>query len=131
MKPLPTAKQPPKRMHKSEAHAGQPPSQVAVPHNVKHDPQTSRQQIRFRLLTVILTPLILLSITLAVVIGPVEIAPLTVWQIAIAKVTGMTGEWSNAQVNIVWLIRFPRVLFGGNCWRRPGSDWRGHAGGHP
>ncbi len=72
-----------------------------------------RYETRFRLLVTLLLPLIALSITVAVIIGPVEIEPLTVWEIAIAQITGTTGDWSNAQVNIVWLIRFPRVLLAG------------------
>jgi iron complex transport system permease protein len=36
-----------------------------------------------------------------------------VWKIAFAQVNGSQGDWSAAQVNIVWLIRFPRVLLAG------------------
>lgn len=72
-----------------------------------------RYAARSRLLIAVLVPSLLLSITLAVVIGPVEIVPLTVWRIAFAQMTGVAGDWSNAQANIVWLIRFPRVLIAG------------------
>lgn len=49
--------------------------------------------------------------TLAVVIGPVPIPAWQVWQIAYSQVFHRpTGDWSQAQTNIVWLIRFPRVL---------------------
>lgn len=58
-----------------------------------------------------LTLILVLSVTLAVVIGPVPIPAHAVWQIALAQSTGIhAGEWPQAQVNIVWLIRFPRVL---------------------
>jgi iron complex transport system permease protein len=68
-------------------------------------------QIRFWLLLGGLLFLLLLSVTLAVVIGPVPIPAEHVWQIAWAQVRGLAqGEWSQAQQNIVWLIRFPRVL---------------------
>lgn len=79
----------------------------------KHKVSPERFAARSRLLIAVLVPSLLLSITLAVVIGPVEIAPLTVWEIAFGQVTGIEGDWSNAQANIVWLIRFPRVLLAG------------------
>jgi iron complex transport system permease protein len=51
------------------------------------------------------------SLTLAVIVGPVPISPLTVWRIALYKTTGLFGaDWSVAQEQIVWQIRFPRVL---------------------
>ncbi len=54
---------------------------------------------------------LVVSITLAVTIGPVEISPLTVWQIAFHKTTGLfAADWSMSQEQIVWQIRFPRVL---------------------
>ncbi|MEM9954840.1 MAG: iron ABC transporter permease [Chloroflexota bacterium] len=65
------------------------------------------------LLVMTLIALIIISVTLAVMIGPVSIKPLIVWQIAIAQIFGFEGNWSNAEVNIVWLIRFPRVLLAG------------------
>ncbi|MBI3959167.1 MAG: iron ABC transporter permease [Chloroflexi bacterium] len=69
------------------------------------------EQIRFWLLLGSLTVLLILSITLAVVIGPVSIPMDKVWQIIWAQISwGGEGDWTQAQVNIVWLIRFPRVL---------------------
>ncbi len=69
------------------------------------------EQARFWLLLIGLAILLVASVTLAVVSGPVPIPALHVWQIAWAQITGVSvGEWSQAQVNIVWLIRFPRVL---------------------
>ncbi len=84
---------------------------TAAPSKRKAPPE--RNAARSRLLIAVLAPFILLSITLAVIIGPVEIAPLTVWEIVFGKVTGGEGDWSKAQANIVWLIRFPRVLLAG------------------
>jgi iron complex transport system permease protein len=51
-----------------------------------------------------------LSLTLAVAIGPVPLPAPLVWQIALAQLTGAEGDWSAAQSNIVWMIRFPRAL---------------------
>src|SRR5579883_1459232 len=71
----------------------------------------SAKQVRYQLLIVCLLVTLLISITLAVMIGPVPIPPLQVWQIALSQVLpGFTGNWSPAQVQIVWFIRFPRVL---------------------
>ncbi len=81
---------------------------TAAPGKRKAPPE--RNAARAQLLIAVLAPFILLSITLAMIIGPVEIAPLTVWEIVFGKVTGAEGDCSNAQANIVWLIRFPRVL---------------------
>lgn len=69
------------------------------------------EQTRFGLLIIALFAALLFSITVAVVIGPVPIPMNHVWQIVWAQlVSGATGDWSQAQVNIVWLIRLPRVL---------------------
>jgi iron complex transport system permease protein len=60
-----------------------------------------------------LTALLLLSITLAVVMGPAPIPVARVWQIVWSQaVFRLEGDWTTAQLNIVWLIRFPRVLLG-------------------
>ena len=83
-------------------------SVTTAPSKRKAPPE--RDAARSRLLIAVLVPLILLSITMAVIIGPVEIAPLTVWEIVFGKVTGAEGDWSNAQANIVWLIRFPGLF---------------------
>ncbi len=70
-----------------------------------------RWDTRFPVIVLGLVAVLLVTLTLAVTIGPVAIAPLTVWQIAISRLTGLaSGEWSVAHENIVWLIRFPRVL---------------------
>ncbi len=63
---------------------------------------------------VVLSMAVLLSVTLAVTIGPVYISPVTVWQIIWSHVAGATqGDWSTGQDNIVWFIRLPRVLLAG------------------
>jgi iron complex transport system permease protein len=55
--------------------------------------------------------LLLLSLTFGVSLGPVPIPVAKVWGIAADRL-GLSsgGDWSTAQANIVWLIRFPRVL---------------------
>jgi iron complex transport system permease protein len=69
------------------------------------------EQLKFRVLFSLLLITLLVSITLAVIIGPVEIPALQVWQIALSQFfPALSGDWSQAQFNIVWLIRFPRVL---------------------
>lgn len=63
-----------------------------------------------RLLT-ILTVLLILSITLGIMIGPVSIPVYKVWNIVFYKIGLVNkGDWSSGIENIVWLIRFPRVL---------------------
>jgi iron complex transport system permease protein len=55
--------------------------------------------------------LLLVSVTLGVSLGPVPIPFGDVWRVAAYKVGFIPdGDWSNATENIVWLIRFPRVL---------------------
>jgi iron complex transport system permease protein len=55
--------------------------------------------------------LLVISVTLGVISGPVPIPAARVWQIAWAQITGSgAGDWSQAEANIVWLIRIPRVL---------------------
>ena len=69
------------------------------------------KQQRYKLLMVAMVVMLLVSMTLAVMIGPVPIPPLRIWQIALSQVfPQVTGDWTQAQVQIVWLIRFPRVL---------------------
>lgn len=89
--------------------------------------QNRSDQLRFRLLLVGLTVLLFISVTMGVTLGPVEIPPRAVWRIAafetlhqISEVTTLPvtswiriePDWTTAQLNIIWLIRFPRVLLG-------------------
>lgn len=68
-------------------------------------------RIRFLLIELGLIAVLLLSISTAVSLGPAPISLMDVWAIAASKV-GMRprGAWSFGSENIVWLIRFPRVL---------------------
>lgn len=54
------------------------------------------------------------SITMGVTLGPVRIAPTTVWRIVGAHLFDETGQqsWTAGEDHIVWLIRLPRVLLG-------------------
>ncbi|MEM8535969.1 MAG: iron chelate uptake ABC transporter family permease subunit, partial [Chloroflexota bacterium] len=89
--------------------------------------QSRIEQQRFWLLLVGLAVLLFISVTLGVTLGPVEIPASVVWRIVafetlrrIAEVTTLPvdtwirieADWTTAQFNIVWLIRFPRVLLG-------------------
>jgi iron complex transport system permease protein len=60
--------------------------------------------------------LLIISITIAVMLGPVPIHPFTVWKIAFSKVFSLQQvidrDWSMAQENIIWNLRFPRVILG-------------------
>jgi iron complex transport system permease protein len=67
---------------------------------------------RFGALLAGLIGLLLLSITLAVMIGPVPLAPDLVWRVALHQIAPslVTPDWQRFQQNIIWEIRFPRVL---------------------
>ncbi len=84
-------------------------------------------QLRFWLLLGGLTALLLVSITLGVTLGPVDIPVGAVWRIAASETINVLSDitslelnswvnieanWTKAQFNIIWLIRFPRVLIG-------------------
>lgn len=54
---------------------------------------------------------LLVSVILATIVGPVWIPPQTVWKVALHEATGLLRpDWSAAEAQIVWQIRFPRVL---------------------
>lgn len=63
-----------------------------------------------------LLAVLLVSLTLAITLGPVRIAPQQAWLIAAHEIgtrLGMDlqlGDWSTAQFQIVWRVRMPRVL---------------------
>jgi iron complex transport system permease protein len=75
-----------------------------------------RHRQRFWLIIAVLSTVLLLSISLSVTLGAVDIPASLVWQIAckegleLVGVTTDENPWSEAQYNIAWLIRFPRVL---------------------
>lgn len=58
---------------------------------------------------------LILSVTLATMIGPVPLAPSLVWRVSLAHVAPslVTQDWTPLQESIVWEIRLPRVLLGG------------------
>lgn len=58
---------------------------------------------------------VVLSVVLAVSVGAVAIPPETVWGIALNRfVPGLVeADWSLGRENIVWEIRFPRVILAG------------------
>jgi iron complex transport system permease protein len=58
---------------------------------------------------------LLISVTLAVMVGPVPLAPAMVWRVALHQLAPalVTPDWEAFQQNIIWEIRFPRVLLGG------------------
>lgn len=69
----------------------------------------------FSALVAALVGLLVASVTLAVMIGPVSIPAARVWEIALHHIVGLgaSADWTVAQDQIVWQIRFPRVLLGG------------------
>jgi iron complex transport system permease protein len=56
-----------------------------------------------------------ITITVAVMIGPVPLASGMVWRVAFDRVVPgvIAVDWLPFQANIIWEIRFPRVLLGG------------------
>ena len=86
---------------------------VAPPISLPEE-RVGHRRIGLTPLVAVLAAVTLLSVTLAVTIGPVYISPITVWQIILSHVGGLAqGDWSTGQDNIVWLIRLPRVLLAG------------------
>lgn len=72
---------------------------------------SSTNEARFRVVMLLHMIGLVLSITIAVSVGAAQIAPTDVWQIAAAKLGLLPpGDWTLAQEQIVWMIRFPRVL---------------------
>lgn len=54
---------------------------------------------------------LLVTITLATIVGPVWISPPTVWKVVLHETTGLLDpDWSAAEAQIIWQIRLPRVL---------------------
>lgn len=68
-----------------------------------------------KLSIVLLTLILLISMTLAVAIGPVKIKFIDVWGIILSKLSIVNPENINVALNIeniVWKLRLPRVLLG-------------------
>ena len=85
------------------------------------------ERLRFWLLLGGLIGLLLISVMLGVSLGPVDIPIGVVWWIAASETINIFSDitsfelnrwadieenWTRAQFNIIWLIRFPRVLMG-------------------
>ena len=87
-------------------------AETSSPH--ASDSSTESRQLGVGLVLGILGVVVVLSVTLAITIGPVYISPLTVWQIIASHLLGTSpGDWTAGQDHIVWLIRLPRVLLAG------------------
>lgn len=58
---------------------------------------------------------LLISVVVAVSVGAVGIPPGTVWGVALDRILPgvVTPDWSAGRANIVWEIRFPRVVLAG------------------
>lgn len=75
-----------------------------------------RQRRRLAAWLAALCVLLALSLTLAIVLGPVRIAPQQVWAITAHEIAlrlgleGQAGGWDLSQQQIVWRVRLPRVL---------------------
>jgi len=73
-------------------------------------------RIKMPLIIISLLVGLMLSITIAVTLGSVDIKPATVWKIALSQIPGMGQwipvDWSKGEQTIIWDIRFPRVLLG-------------------
>lgn len=80
------------------------------------EPRANGSRFLFTGIIGVLAALLIVSVTIAVVLGPVQIHPATVWKIAFSHLPGFSGwveeTWSPGQGHIVWDIRFPRVLLG-------------------
>ena len=79
----------------------------------RESPEETRR-VGLGLILGVLGVAVVLSVTLAITIGPVYISPITVWQIILSHILGTPqGDWTAGQDHIVWLIRLPRVLLAG------------------
>jgi len=69
---------------------------------------------KFMVFAITLVLLLIVSMTLAVMIGSVSITPLHVWKVIFSKISifsnSIEGDWSRSQEIIIWQIRVPRVL---------------------
>jgi len=69
---------------------------------------------KFMVFAITLVLLLIVSMTLAVMIGSVSITPLYVWKVIFSKIPIFSnlieGDWSRSQEIIIWQIRVPRVM---------------------
>lgn len=96
-------------MTRSESVVATPPDVPAV-----DDLEYGRRQRHTLLWIGGLGLLLVMTLPLAVGLGPVGIAPGTVTRIVTYHLFGwpQTVDWSGAEDSIVWLVRMPRVLLG-------------------
>lgn len=89
-------------------------SEAAAPALAAARGRLAATRLGFGALLAGLTALLLLSVTMAVMIGPVAIAPGLVWRVALYQAAPalVAPDWEPFQYNIIWQIRFPRVLLG-------------------
>lgn len=70
--------------------------------------------LAFRFLFISLLGVLFITLTIAVMLGPVSIKPSAVWKIAFSHLPWIKSfiheNWSKAQLHIIWDIRVPRVL---------------------
>lgn len=75
-----------------------------------------RGKLSLKTILLLLIALSCISITLAVMIGPVKVTPTIVWKVALSHLPylehSIVRDWSKAQEHIIWDIRFPRVILG-------------------
>ncbi|WP_179032306.1 FecCD family ABC transporter permease [Paenibacillus kribbensis] len=85
----------------------------------KHNSRThiaGKSALGFTTILLLLAAGLVLSVTVAVMLGPVAVAPGTVWRIALSHLPWLDQwlpvTWTRPEEYIVWEIRFPRVLLG-------------------
>lgn len=103
----------------TETKQSSPALQSAQHVDTKNDDKKIEGRLQpswFRTLVVALVTGLFVSITLAIMIGPVSIPPGTVWKIALSNLPIVNAwietTWTTSHGHIVWDIRFPRVLLG-------------------
>ncbi|GBF78250.1 ABC transporter permease [Paenibacillus sp. 598K] len=76
----------------------------------------TRDEPQMKLILPLLVAACLLTVVLAIGIGPVSVHPLTVAKIVLGKVSFLEAyipvDWTRLDENIVWTLRLPRVLLG-------------------
>ncbi|WP_449537614.1 FecCD family ABC transporter permease [Ferdinandcohnia sp. Marseille-Q9671] len=67
-----------------------------------------------KVIMILLFAISIVSILLAIGIGPVSVHPATVTKLLLAKLPFLTleNDWTQVEHNIVWALRLPRVLLG-------------------
>lgn len=84
--------------------------------HISHNFFTKIRNFSLRQWLIILAIALILTILLAVGLGPVSINPVTTMEIIISKIPLLNNlvvdNWTPLDENIVWKLRFPRVLLG-------------------